>query len=61
MQPDTDDAAPVPDLMSALKASLEAVQKRPGDEPTQPGKAKPKAPRKRAASAPKRKAAAKSG
>jgi hypothetical protein len=43
--------------MSALKASLEAVQK---GEPTQPGKAKAP-PRKRAASKPKRKAAAKSG
>jgi DNA end-binding protein Ku len=56
VQPDTPEAAPVPDLMAALKASLEAVKKDP--EPTQPGKKAP--PRKRTA-APKRKAAAKSG
>jgi DNA end-binding protein Ku len=57
VQPDTDDAVPVPDLMSALKASLEAVQGR-GEAaektPTKPG-------RKRAASKPKRKAPAKTG
>ncbi len=57
VQPDTEEAAPVPDLMSALKASLEAVQK----TPTEPAKAKKPAARKRAASATKRKAPAKSG
>jgi DNA end-binding protein Ku len=60
VQPDTDEAAPVPDLMAALKASLDAVQKGP-KEPTAPGKAKPAAPRKRAASKAARKAPAKSG
>ncbi len=54
VQPETEDVAPVPDLMSALKASLEAVKK----EPTQPGK---KAPARKRATATKRKAAAKSG
>ncbi|HEV2999463.1 MAG TPA: Ku protein [Solirubrobacteraceae bacterium] len=60
VQPDAEEAAPVPDLMSALKASLEAVQARDGDpEPTEPGKKK--APQRKRAAAPKRKAAAKSG
>jgi DNA end-binding protein Ku len=61
VQPDTQEAAPVPDLMSALKASLEAVKKAPtgGDgaakgEPTKPA-------RKRAASKPRRKSPAKTG
>jgi DNA end-binding protein Ku len=57
VQPDTEEAAPVPDLMSALKASLEAVQK----TPTQPGKATKPAARKRPAPKPKRKTPAKSG
>ncbi len=57
VQPDTQEAAPVPDLMSALKASLEAVQK----TPTEPGKAKKPAARKRASSTAKRKAPAKTG
>ena len=64
VQPETEEAAPVPDLMAALKASLDAVQSRDGgEEPTAPGKAKAKkaAPRKRAASASKRKTPAKSG
>jgi DNA end-binding protein Ku len=61
VQPETEEAAPVPDLMAALKASLDAVQSRDGgDEPTAPGKAKAPA-RKRASAKPKRKAAAKSG
>jgi DNA end-binding protein Ku len=51
VQPEAEEAAPVPDLMSALKASLEAVQ---GDEKKKPA-------RKRATAAPKRKAAAKTG
>ena len=58
VQPETDEAAPVPDLMSALKASLEAVKKDPAKEPTQPGK---KAPARKRPAATKRKAAAKSG
>jgi DNA end-binding protein Ku len=64
VQPEAEEAAPVPDLMAALKASLDAVQSRDGgDEATAPGKAKPKkaAPRKRAASGAKRKTPAKSG
>jgi DNA end-binding protein Ku len=42
VQPDTEEAAPVPDLMSALKASLDAVNDRGGatEVPTKPGKAK---------------------
>ena len=31
VQPETEEAAPVPDLMSALKASLDAVRERTGD------------------------------
>jgi DNA end-binding protein Ku len=53
VQPETQEAAPVPDLMSALKASLEAVKDRP-KEPAAP-------PRKRAASKAKRKTPAKTG
>ncbi|HEX8204818.1 MAG TPA: Ku protein [Solirubrobacteraceae bacterium] len=52
VQPETEEAAPVPDLMAALKASLDAVQAKPE---------KSSAPRKRAASKPKRKTAAKTG
>ncbi len=61
VQPETEEAAPVPDLMSALKASLEAVQQRGDDEAelAQPGKKK--APARKRAPAAKRKAAAKSG
>lgn len=59
VQPETEEAAPVPDLMSALKASLEAAQGREEPEPTQPGRKKPA--RRKAATSPKRKAAAKSG
>ncbi|HEX8083406.1 MAG TPA: Ku protein [Solirubrobacteraceae bacterium] len=42
VQPDAEEAAPVPDLMSALKASLDAVKDRGGERevPTKPGKAK---------------------
>jgi DNA end-binding protein Ku len=32
IQPETEEAAPVPDLMSALKASLDAVRERTGDD-----------------------------
>ena len=52
VQPETEEAAPVPDLMSALKASLDAVRERTGDGAADAdgdgdgGKAKPK--RKRA-------------
>jgi DNA end-binding protein Ku len=52
VQPEAEEAAPVPDLMAALKASLDAVQAKPE---------KKAAPRKRAASKPKRKTPAKSG
>ena len=52
VQPDTEEAAPVPDLMAALKASLDAVQSKPEQKA---------APRKRAASKPKRKTPAKTG
>jgi DNA end-binding protein Ku len=61
VQPVAEEEAPVPDLMSALKASLDAVRERPGGEPE--GAAAPKAKKKPAAKkAPaKRKAAAKTG
>jgi DNA end-binding protein Ku len=43
IQPETEEAAPVPDLMSALKASLDAVRERSGDNGGgSDGKAKPK-------------------
>ena len=58
VQPETQETAPVPDLMSALKASLDAVRERPGGEPEGPGTPKPKkkpaakkAPKKRATAA----------
>jgi DNA end-binding protein Ku len=64
VQPAREEAAePVPDLMAALKASLDAVRERDGgrsddDEPAEPkGKPKGKAPAKR--KAPAKKAAAK--
>ena len=60
VQPEREEAAePVPDLMAALKASLDAVRERDGGEPGDGAKAKPK--RKAAAKrkAPERKAAAK--
>ncbi|HEU4974602.1 MAG TPA: Ku protein [Baekduia sp.] len=48
--PEPEEAAPVPDLMSALKASLDAVRERTGEAPAKkparkraPAKAKPKA------------------
>jgi DNA end-binding protein Ku len=57
VQPAREDAAPVPDLMAALKASLDAVKK---DQPKAP--AKGGRPRKSGAAAPaKRKAPAKTG
>ena len=40
VQPETEEAAPVPDLMAALKASLDAVKDRTGDDA--PPAAKPK-------------------
>jgi DNA end-binding protein Ku len=46
VQPEAEEAAPVPDLMSALKASLDAVRERSGGD-DEDGEAKPK--RKRAA------------
>jgi DNA end-binding protein Ku len=48
IQPEDEETAPVPDLMSALKASLDAVRERTGDEDGDGGDAKPK--RKRASS-----------
>ena len=57
VQPAVDDSAPVPDLMSALKASLDAVKGR-DEEPT----AKKPAARKKPAAAPsRRKTSAKTG
>jgi DNA end-binding protein Ku len=56
VQPATAEAAPVPDLMSALKASLDAVREK------QPEKPEKKAPaRKKAPTASRRKAPAKTG
>jgi DNA end-binding protein Ku len=47
IQPEVEEAAPVPDLMSALKASLDAVRERTGGD--EDAEAEPKAPaRKRA-------------
>jgi DNA end-binding protein Ku len=57
VQPATEEEAPVPDLMAALKASLEAVQSR-DDDAEQAPKAKP-APKRKPAT--KRKTAAKTG
>ena len=50
VQPVTDDAAPVPDLMSALKASLDAVREKDAEAPKPPAKKK-RAPAKRKAPA----------
>jgi DNA end-binding protein Ku len=47
IQPEDEEAAPVPDLMSALKASLDAVRQREDDHPAKA------APRKRSAAKPK--------
>jgi DNA end-binding protein Ku len=57
VQPVTDDAAPVPDLMSALKASLDAVREKDAQEPAK----KPAAKKKTARAPAKRKAPAKTG
>jgi DNA end-binding protein Ku len=51
IQPETEEAAPVPDLMSALKASLDAVRERTGGDDGAAADEKPK--RKRAASSSK--------
>ena len=48
IQPEAEEAAPVPDLMSALKASLDAVRDRTGGDDGAAAEEKPK--RKRAAS-----------
>jgi DNA end-binding protein Ku len=57
VQPVSEDEAPVPDLMSALKASLDAVRAGDGDAPEE----KP-VPKKKSSRAPaKRKTAAKTG
>jgi DNA end-binding protein Ku len=50
VQPVTDDAAPVPDLMSALKASLDAVREKEAEAPA-PAAKKKRAPAKRKAPA----------
>jgi DNA end-binding protein Ku len=56
VQPEREEAAPVPDLMSALKASLDAVKGTRGDDGDEPSAAK-----KKAKPPAKRKAAAKTG
>lgn len=53
VQPEAQEAPPVPDLMAALKASLDAVKERTGDEPV------PAKPKKKPAT--RRKAPAKTG
>jgi DNA end-binding protein Ku len=51
VQPEPEDlTAPAPDLMGALKASLEAVRERDGEDGAKPKAAKRKAPAKKAAS-----------
>jgi DNA end-binding protein Ku len=55
VQPEAEEAAPVPDLMSALKASLDAVRERTSED----GEAKPK--RKRAPAGSKDKPKSKAG
>jgi DNA end-binding protein Ku len=50
VQPETEDAAPVPDLMSALKASLDAVRERTGDSADNGDGAKTTPKRKRSTS-----------
>jgi DNA end-binding protein Ku len=57
IQPETEEAAPVPDLMSALKASLDAVRERTGGDDAAAATAAEKPKRKRAPA--KSKAAAK--
>jgi DNA end-binding protein Ku len=47
VQPVTEDAAPVPDLMSALKASLDAVREKDASGPSKPAAKKKRAPAKR--------------
>lgn len=56
-----EETAPVPDLMSALKASLDAVRKTSGDDPADEGDAKPKRKRAPAKSKAAEPAAAKKG
>jgi DNA end-binding protein Ku len=62
VQPEAEEAAPVPDLMSALKASLDAVRERTGDaggDATDDGAAKPKRKPAATKAKPKPKAAGK--
>jgi len=61
VQPAQAEAAPVPDLMSALKASLDAVKSRDGDGDGAATDKKPAAKKKAAAAPTRRKATAKSG
>jgi DNA end-binding protein Ku len=56
--PEAEESAPVPDLMSALKASLDAVRERSGDTKAKP---KPKAKRAPAKRTPAKRAPAKPG
>ena len=56
VQPVTEDAAPVPDLMSALKASLDAVREQEAARPSRRSR-----PRRRSAPRRKRKSPAKTG
>jgi DNA end-binding protein Ku len=60
VQPEAEEAAPVPDLMSALKASLDAVRERTGDANGADGDGKAKPKRKRAPAASKAKPKGKS-
>ncbi|MCZ4492974.1 MAG: end-binding protein Ku [Baekduia sp.] len=62
VQPEAEEAAPVPDLMSALKASLDAVRERTGDaggDASDDGAAKPKRKPAATKAKPKPKAAGK--
>jgi len=62
VQPEPEDlTAPAPDLMGALKASLEAVRAREGEDGAKPKAAKRKAPAKKAASKASSKSAGKKG
>jgi DNA end-binding protein Ku len=57
IQPEAEEAAPVPDLMSALKASLDAVRERTsGDEEEQPKRKRAAAPKAKSTSGTKSKA-----
>jgi DNA end-binding protein Ku len=59
IQPEAEEAAPVPDLMSALKASLDAVRDRTGGDDGAAAEEKPKRKRAAASGSSKSKAGAK--